>query len=731
MAALRNCATVAHREMELAAAAPPTAAPAEAGEATSEWAQVRRRLEGGGGGTFQELARGRLAILGVGTSDPDFDQSRLELLPATGEPGESAARQTRRGVLLQVELPQGYPAAGRARVTVVNRRHAIAKYLEGHIQSFLDNNTGRPLLRQLVKWVDRVIGEWRLDPSFSSQEAPSSNADEALASDEEGGGGERQGGRGKQLDGLEEESDDSGEESEESGGEGEGPDEATADTAHESTLSTPASIVATDPWTFAQQEALERALIRYPASLEKHRRWRKVGASVPGKSKAEVVARYERLRSAVWAARGIADPRKAAEEARAAAAAAESARIERHHAEPSAGDDPLAADAAWSAAQQAQLDAALLKFPASMDKNERWKAIGREVEGKGKRECVARFKMLRERLLLRQKEKANECAEAEDRGEPGGVQLPNLQPVEKGVRASLTGLALAGVGWCFAEALDLQVSCSSCGRDAVVAAAAAGWQSPQQQEQQQQGRVWCPECASLLSVRLRPALAHAQSGGLVGFLDCSGCVAQDLVSARLQLGCFECGELTPSGRVARARPVEAACRTCHRKLRVAYDGWDAKDLTPTDQSRPWDKFKERAARVARDPRIMPGKPLPGNGACGHYAKSFRWLRFPCCGRAFACDECHDAEQAGKCEPGRWAARQICGFCAHEQPFSKDKPCLHCGKTIGLPRRTRHWQGGQGERDKARMSSKDRQKFSNSSLKTKSRSHAGPKAGARP
>ena len=30
---------------------------------------------------------------------------------------------------------------------------------------------------------------------------------------------------------------------------------------------------------------------------------------------------------------------------------------------------------------------------------------------------------------------------------------------------------------------------------------------------------------------LRPALAHAQSGGLVGFLDCSGCVAQDLVSA--------------------------------------------------------------------------------------------------------------------------------------------------------------------------------------------------------
>ena len=715
-------------------------AAAEAGPA-SEWTQVRRRLEGGGGGTFQELARGRLAILGVGTSDPDFDQSRLELLPdvgETGEPGEGAARpQTRRGVLLQVELPAGYPASGLARVTVLNRRHAIAKYLDGHIQSFLDANAGQPVLRQLVKWVDRKIGEWRLDPSFSSQEAPAAGAEEVLSSDEdeEAGGGEH---RGRQLDDSEEE-EELGEESEEggqSGSENEGPGDA-ADGAARGAATAAASVPS--PWSVAQQEALERALIRYPASMDKHRRWRKVGASVPGKSKVEVVARYERLRSALWVARGIADPRKAAQEARAAAAAADRARIERHHEQPSAGDDPLAADAAWSAAQQAQLDAALLKHPASMDKNERWKAIGREVEGKGKRECVARFKLLRERLLQRQKEKENEIVEAEREGEQGGVQLPNLQPAEKGVRASLLGLALSGVGWCFPEALELQVSCSSCGRDAVVSAAAAGWKSPQQdqqgqqqqQQQQQQGRVWCTECASLLSVRLRAALAHAQSGGLVGYLDCSGCAVQDLVSARLQLGCFECSELTPSGRVARARPVEAPCRTCHRKLRVAYDGWDAKDLTPTDQSRPWDKFNDKAARAARDPRIMPGKPLPGNGACEHYAKSFRWLRFPCCGRAFACDLCHDAEQAGKCEPGRWATRQICGFCAHEQPFSKDKPCLHCGKAIGLPRRTRHWQGGQGERNKAHMSSKDRQKYSNSLLKTKSRSHAGPKPGARP
>lgn len=31
-------------------------------------------------------------------------------------------------------------------------------------------------------------------------------------------------------------------------------------------------------------------------------------------------------------------------------------------------------------------------------------------------------------------------------------------------------------------------------------------------------------------------------------------------------------------------------------------------------------------RVAKDPAIQPGSPLPDNGTCRHYKKSFRWLR---------------------------------------------------------------------------------------------------------
>lgn len=98
----------------------------------------------------------------------------------------------------------------------------------------------------------------------------------------------------------------------------------------------------------------------------------------------------------------------------------------------------------------------------------------------------------------------------------------------------------------------------------------------------------------------------------------------------------------------------------------------------------------------RDPAVQLGKPLPGKGSCKHYKQSHRWLRsgmlisiaalvvfeaffftgklvpadtsacvarFPCCGRAYPCDVCHDEDQDHLME---LASRMICGHCAKEQ-----------------------------------------------------------------
>lgn len=105
--------------------------------------------------------------------------------------------------------------------------------------------------------------------------------------------------------------------------------------------------------------------------------------------------------------------------------------------------------------------------------------------------------------------------------------------------------------------------------------------------------------------------------------------------------------------------------------------------------------RKQAGRYPRDPAVQHGKPLPGKGTCKHFKQSQRWLRcpllcaalahwhdwgrrcyflsstetsllyprFPCCGRAYPCDLCHDADQD---HPMERATRMLCGHCAKEQ-----------------------------------------------------------------
>ena len=57
----------------------------------------------------------------------------------------------------------------------------------------------------------------------------------------------------------------------------------------------------------------------------------------------------------------------------------------------------------WTAEQDQQLQDGLAKYPASMDKNERWTKISKCVEGKSKKDCVQRFKAIREALMQNRK----------------------------------------------------------------------------------------------------------------------------------------------------------------------------------------------------------------------------------------------------------------------------------------------------------------------------------------
>ncbi|XP_064168318.1 uncharacterized protein si:dkey-24l11.2 [Anguilla rostrata] len=234
----------------------------------------------------------------------------------------------------------------------------------------------------------------------------------------------------------------------------------------------------------------------------------------------------------------------------------------------------------------------------------------------------------------------------------------------------------------------------------------------------------CEKCGSSIGASFRPSMLHHYSS-VLGFLDLSGAVPVDLVlqDCELLVGCLTCSQEGPLQMLSYGQTKEMNCQHCHTRLRVLAESAVFQQLQPRPRTQAGRGDAGRGAgRYPRDPAVQRGKPLPEKGTCKHFKQSQRWLRFPCCGRAYPCDACHDEDQD---HPMELATRMICGHCAKEQAYSTGKPCVSCGGMMTRDSHTSHWEGGQGCRNKVKMSRNDRQKYANTN-KTVSRKGASEK-----
>jgi len=226
-------------------------------------------------------------------------------------------------------------------------------------------------------------------------------------------------------------------------------------------------------------------------------------------------------------------------------------------------------------------------------------------------------------------------------------------------------------------------------------------------------RARCAKCAQILSIGLRPCLVHAESWALC-YLDSSTCIVSDVLSVSLRASCLECLDDLETQPAVRAARREAACRHCHKKVAFTVRSFVVEPLAgsaePTGGALKRQASNAERAR-ARQPQLTEGTPLPDSGACAHFGKSLRWLRFPCCGRAYPCPVCHELDGGANeaCLSSVRATRMICGRCSREQNISS-KPCEGCG--FAMARKAGgggHWEGGGGSRNTAQLSRKDARK----------------------
>ncbi|RLN88213.1 hypothetical protein BBJ28_00008523 [Nothophytophthora sp. Chile5] len=380
----------------------------------------------------------------------------------------------------------------------------------------------------------------------------------------------------------------------------------------------------------------------------------------------------------------------------------------------------------WSETQQRALDLALKKYPATMDKKERWTSIADDVDGRSLNECIDRFKMLCD-LVRRGLEPVAESVTApaaedddefaastdtEDHGEDPRITpadqrvVIETEPELKGTQVSLEELFLHEIGTLVPHRLVCQIQCDNCPLkfDAILSLDASQIQK------------WCPRCSVLHHVAMRPVFAHSQSN-VLAYIDTENCSVVDVLPSDVLATCLNCGCEALLTRMTPRQRAEQACFSCHTKLAAMTKRYVAGQLTsPSSKAnKSGGQLSPSAAKATKKGAkqvveiFVLGQPLPRNGACDHYKHSLRWFRFQCCGKAFPCDVCHDSSDCPQANLGKFASRMICGLCSKEQS-SAVKVCA-CGNDVAAKKSTsRHWEGGAGCRNVAMMSRWDKQKY---------------------
>jgi len=322
-------------------------------------------------------------------------------------------------------------------------------------------------------------------------------------------------------------------------------------------------------------------------------------------------------------------------------------------------------------------------------------------------------------------------------GDAGGTATPAKPlppPSSSGAPPAtlrLAGLCLDGVDALTPSTLTLQAACGACGRGGLLAT----FNFTSGGDRGVAAAPACPACGAVARLEAAPRIAHA-GGNAIARVRAEGCTPVDLVAPTvLAAQCGRCEGGLAGLRLTVGVPGRRKCPACFAEMAASFEGVAfeagraaaavaaaAAPGPPTTSS-----AHARARRPSQAP-LIPGTPLPSHGACKHYPHSHRWLRFQCCGRAFACDLCHETESP-LC-PSTWATRQVCGFCSVEARISAstDGKCTACGKRLATSSSagtnagaatTRFWEGGAGCRDPSRLDPRDPRRYAGLA-KTKSK-----------
>ena len=154
--------------------------------------------------------------------------------------------------------------------------------------------------------------------------------------------------------------------------------------------------------------------------------------------------------------------------------------------------------------------------------------------------------------------------------------------------------------------------------------------------------------------------------------------------------CSQCSSAYPSPGIVsvQGETTSNICRECHQKFTFKIPQVKFLRISSSNRLPPSSGPRRKKETLG----LQAGTELPKRGRCRHYSKSYRWFRFSCCQKVYACDKCHDEEEE---HPNEWANRMICGWCSREQNYRPDDCGICHGTMSGKRGGGGFWEGGKG------------------------------------
>jgi hypothetical protein len=222
---------------------------------------------------------------------------------------------------------------------------------------------------------------------------------------------------------------------------------------------------------------------------------------------------------------------------------------------------------------------------------------------------------------------------------------PDLAVACRGIHIRFPGYKVQNIALVSCTSLSLQMQCIRCKSMHVVQAI----------QPRISRRMECERCHATGSILFRPELMPTlqqvssvlrdQVG--IGYLDVDVCDVADFLPSTIVVTCSNCTGTTDASdmeisgsnvlkRLKLGEPRTITCRFCHTHLLLHLEqvrfiriGAAISSQQNSSSNESQSNATRKAKKPTKEPGIVPGKPLPNNGSCAHYKKSYRWLRFPC------------------------------------------------------------------------------------------------------